>query len=386
MTLRSVTEGDISPSLSYRDNLGVQNHRQPVGLLGGVLQSLGIILRNAFFLPLYNKKIDPDFELNQTLAKKITQDFTRLQPHFHMWDVAVHLEGAVKRIFIVRIFESHQPIHGKKLQIVLFSFNGNQEGTAKRWEPLTMQELSGSALSVMQAFKAKGIQFDSMVTTSLGNVALEGLKYVAPDTIPPTLIINRGLTSVKKVANQLYSFPLNYLLYGAAKWSGWNADPEQELLNFLQKNSQTSASPQRNIMIIEVLKDFYFSEKGGFQHDLHHKIAQWRASVFRACFYPFPFHTRAHHAASTALLVNNAVTKVHANTMSITMENEETVASAIAKNIFFKGDKEFHTCFYICGNDATLDIGTAREAMPLLSAFVAEGQKMEQKAVEEEVI
>src|SRR5262249_31782670 len=151
-------------------------------------------------------------------------------------DIDVQIEGPIVRIFTVRLFESRMPIEGKKLRVILFSFNGNAERDGdvhshqRTWNPLRIEEISRSPLDVLQALRASEIRIDSLVTTSLGNIALDGLKYFpsklsAPDILPPTLIINRGLTSVKKVANQLYPFPLNYILYGAARLCGWNANP-----------------------------------------------------------------------------------------------------------------------------------------------------------------
>lgn len=362
------------------------------------LQKIGQILRNAFYLPCYSKTIFSDFELNQQLAEKITQalknsevfcpeEQNMIRRFFSVRDIAIRLEGTVSQIFTIRVFEPKMPIGQKKLRMVLFSFNGNMEtqGSTKpqKWNPSTIQALSKSPILVLKVLKSSGIYVDSLITTSLGNVILDGLKHFAAEedfgTLPPTLIINKGLTSIKKVANQLYAFPLNYLLHGAAKLSGWDANPEQELLHFLEKEKQASLPSQRKIVFIEVLKDFYFSEKGRFSLDTHEKIAALGHKVFRASFYPFPFHLRAHHALSLDHLVNNSLTEQLIDTIQLDLSPNEKMTSAIAKNIFLNGSEECHTCFYICGNDATLDVGTAREVLPLLSAFIEEGQKLAQK-------
>jgi hypothetical protein len=186
--------------------------------------------------------------------------------------------------------------------------------------------------------------------------------------------MNRGFTSTKKVSFQLFSFPLNYLLYGAALLTGWNADPEKELISFLTRERQSSQPFQeRKVIILEARRDFYFSEQGRFDLDTHTKIAALGHKVFRGNFFPFPFHERAHHALSLDHLVNNSVTDTLADS-AITLSREEKVSSAIARDVLLSGDGEYHTCFYICGNDGTLDIGTVRDAIPLLSAYIKEAQ------------
>jgi len=368
----------------------------------GPLEAVGQILRNAFYFPMYKKKIDAELELNQRLAEKISyvlqhpqalcsKELQVVRGCFSVRDIDVQIEGPIIRTFRVRLFESRMPIGEKKLRVILFSFNGNTEHgrdipvRAQTWNPLKIEEVSKSPLSVLQAFQASGIRIDSLVTTSLGNLVLDGLKCfssesTASDVIPSTLIINRGFTSVKKVANQLYSFPLNYILHGAAKLCGWDADPEKGLLNFLERDSHRSIHSPRNVVIIEAQKDFYFSEKGALKADIHEKISQLGVSVFRAKFWPYPFHMRSHHALSLDHLENNPETQVVANTMSFDLGQGEKMSSAIARNIFFEGDEEWHTCFCVGGADATRDTGTVREVMPLLSAFIDEGERRAQSS------
>jgi hypothetical protein len=212
-------------------------------------------------------------------------------------------------------------------------------------------------------------------------VALDGLKYFSSrqedrDVIPPTLIINRGLASVKKTANQLYPFPLNYLLLGAAKLCGWAANPEQEIVNFLE--TPNTDQLQRKVVIIETPNDFYFSEKGAFDPELHQRITEAGALVFRAGFHPFLFHPRAHHAVSLDNFVNNCETEIKANTASFPLNPRDKVTSMIAREIFLSGDESCHTCFLVCGNLTTLDTGTILEALPLMSAFEEEAEKVAQ--------
>jgi hypothetical protein len=386
----STREQTFPSTISHR--VGDRND-QNGGMFQGFVHKMGEYLRNAFFLPLYQKNVEADSTLNQYLGAIIartlkngdapcTEELALVRRYFSMRDIPVKLENStISTIFTIRLFESKELINDKKLRIILFSFNGNLEGQrgaeVGRWEPRTMRELSETPLCILKALQANGVKVDSLVTTSLGNVTLDGLKHFSADrtAIPSTWIINRGLTSVKKVASQLFGQPFSTLLYVAAKWTGWDADPEQEMLNFLRNDSELERKG-RKVIVIEALQDFYFSGKGQFEADFHTKIQNLGVAVFRASFYPFPFHIRAHHALALDHLVNNSLTHGKANAASFSLEKDEKLSSALAREIFLKGEEQTHTCFYICGNDATLDIGTAREVVPLLSAFIEEGQKM----------
>lgn len=360
----------------------------------GYLEPIGRILRNTFFLPLYNKRIDTERTLNQRLAEKISRilqnqdcacskELSIIRDSFSTRDIEVKLEGPVTKIFTLRLFESRMPIGSKKLRVILFCFNGNKQFTSgaplslQPWNPLNIQELSQAPLSLLRAFQLTGIRVDSLITNSLGNVAFDGLPSspFKATIIPPILIINRGLTSVKKVSRKLLFFPFNYILYGAARLCGWNADPEKGLVDFLARNRANSAGSRHKVVIIEARKDFYFSDEGAFDPDLHEKIAQLGVPTFRAKFWPYPFHSRSHHALCLDHLVNNSETENLANSMSFALDEDEKMSSGIAKNIFFEGKEEWHTCFCIGGADATREIGTVRETLPLLSAFIEEGKK-----------
>ena len=366
-------------------------------LLYAPLERIGRLFKNAF-LPRYSNPNDLSFKIDQKIANQISntlkgtcisdsEEMHLLQSYFSVRDVDVLvMQEDTFRIFTVRLFTSKKTLHQKKLRLILFSFNGNQEGffekKTHRWEPLTLRELSKSPWSVLKAFKEEGMEVDTLMTTSLGNVMLDRLKEISlqPEgqaVVPKTMIINRGFTSVKKIGDRFCSFPMNYFFHALARFSGWNADPEQQLLNFLESEKRNSLSAQRKIVILEVLQDHYFSGKGAFAPDYHDKLNQLGASVFRATFYPFPFHERSHHGISLEHLVHNCATEVLANTIHFSMNQDEKMSVLIAKNIFLAGKEELHTCFYVAGNDATLDIATAREICPLMKAFVKEGKKLE---------
>jgi hypothetical protein len=359
------------------------------------VQKTGELLRKVFYLPRYNNNVDRALQMDQDLAARVSQvimgnaisssdELRLIQRCFSVRDIPVRLEGGeggISRIFTIRLFASKSLIQNKRLQLFLFSFNGNQEeemGKKRKWEPLTISELSQAPLQVLRALKQEGVSVDSLMTASLGNVVLDALKDLPSsashrEIIPPTIVINRGLTSVKKVAHRLYSFPLNYLLHAAAKLSGWDANPEEGLLNFLGSNPQETRASKRNVFIIETTLDTYFSGNGSFAPDFHKKIEQVGAGVFRGRYYPFPFHVRSHHAMPLDRLVHNNATEVAVNTHSFVLEDGQKVSSLIANSIFLEGEEEVHTCFYVAGSDATLDTGAVRDVIPLLSACINEG-------------
>ncbi len=368
--------------ISYGDLNGLEvRPREPVGFLSCLVRcwlAFVITIRNAFFFPMYNKMGDDDERVkNERLAGRISCDLQNLESscskkvaeirrYFSVRNVEVNLTGEVVRTFTVRLFESKETIRDKKLRVILFTFNGNKEHPKERpmdscrWNPLNIKELSTSPLIVLKAFQEGGIKIDSLVTNSLGNVALSGLSRFA-DIVPQTIIINRGIPSVKKVTNQHYPFPLNHILYGVAKLSGWDADPERDLVKFTKNGSQ------RKVIVIEAQQDFYFSGENGFASNFPRET-----SLFHARFFPYPIQSRAHHAIPLNHVTNNSETKVLANTVAFQLQENEKMSSALAKNIFLGGREEWHTCFYIGGADCSLNVGTVRDVMPLLTAFIAE--------------
>jgi hypothetical protein len=370
------------------------------------VKDLGVSLRNNFYLPWYKDKLEDHLKINERLAEKtvceltnasnsvpgkfVSEEIALFQTYFSIRDVKVRVEGDISLIFTVRLFESKKPVNGKKLQLILFSYNGNHEeelGKERRWEPITLDELSKGPLLVLKAFQNNGIKVDSLITTSLGNVVYDSFNNASARSlgkvIPTTLVLNRGFTSTKKVANQLFSFPLNYLLYGAAKLTGWDANPEQGLLTFLKDNGQGKEKTPYQVVVIESRNDFYFSGSGSFASDYHNKLLATGARVFRASFYTHLFHPRSHHAIPLEYLTNNVATKIFANSSELSFTDGENVSSMLAKNIFLSGDQKVHTCFFIAGNDVTLHVSTVRDVFGLLKEFVREGQKMESDALDD---
>lgn len=356
-------------------------------------------LRNAFYLPLYQDKLDPSLGYDQKLAGQVVQalqssngfcsfEVALVRKYFSVRDMRVHVQDQIcYRTFTIRLFESKAPIQGKTFRILLFCFYGNEEApqknvSAQKWAPLTIRDLEEGPLSVLKALQNSSVRVDSLVTTSLGNVILDAFRASAspraPDElIPFSLVINRGLTSTKKVADRLYSFPFNYFLSGAAQILGWSANPEQGLLDLLGRGSDNPK--RRQVVIIEARSDYYFSGKGGFDPNIHEKIKD-RADVFRVNLYAPLVHVRAQHSLSLDHFACNSETQVLCNTALFSFSEGETVPSLIAREIFHRGDENLHTCFYMAGNDATLDVATVRDVLPLLSACIEQGEKKEELA------
>jgi len=325
------------------------------------LQKLSEWLRNTFYLPLYTRQLSPIEVSAEAIAKEQVE---RLPFNIRVQECRVRIEGEKIQTFNLRVLEL--PLAEKRVRIVLFSFYGHTEGEDdKRWEPATIRELSRAPLNVLKALQAKDIRVDSLMTVSLGNVVLDGLRHEDPEQklLPPNLIINRGLTFTRKTADQLFPFPLNYLLRGLTYVTEWGANPEQALVDFVQLSP---TKPQ--VVIVETPYDHYFSGKGAFAPDFHTKLRDAGASVFRGSFCPSPFHARAHHALSLDHLVRNCETKVIVDEIGLETSSQVPISDALAREIFLKGDKDVHTCFLVCGSTTTPDIGTMLEADPLLSA------------------
>lgn len=354
------------------------------------IQQIGLILRNALYLPYYsqaNRAEDKDeLDLATEFASKVkdaaaplhsNKKIDAIRDNFSIRDVSVTIEqGPQLRKFTVRLFESKTEILGKTILFILFSFYGHEEatlGTIKRWDPLTIRELSRAPLDILRALKSQDIEVDVLITQSLGNVTYDAINELSKEDqkiIPRKLVINRGLASVLKVALKLYVFPLSLILYRLARLSGWNADPEQDLVDFLEKNPQSINGTKREVVIIEAKNDHFFSGPGGLGHDLHEKLAKSGISTFRGGFCPSVYHSRARHAASISKLTRNSVTTIAVDDL-LNLQKEEKLSTALARYILStEGDR--CTCFYVGGNRVTLDVGTFNDISPLLIALINE--------------
>jgi len=366
-----------------------------------VLKKLGAVayFRDKLYLPLYNPTIQKREELRQLVAASFyntlknglsnygkIEELRSVQNHFSIYDMDACINSdKITRIFRLRVFESKEPINGKTLKVILFSFYGNKQvadGAGKIWKPSSIDDISKAVFNVMRALKEHGIKVDSMMNKSLGTMVLDGLKNIPneeQDLLPRTLIIDRGFSSSKKVAASLYPFPINYLISETGRLSKWGTDPERELLNFVEREPANSSMGKRKIVIIEAKRDSYFSGSGEFHPDFHKQLEERGVDTWRGKFYPADFADRAHHAISLDLLSNNVASTIYGHSVMPIGDNE-TVADALTKEFFLNNDNEHHTCFCVGGNIETLDL-QSRTVYPLLASFVSNAGKRASSAL-----
>ena len=366
-------------------------------LLQPLIQSIGNSLRDTFYLPLNSRVLPIDFQTNQEIGTEISQalidssgpssrKLSLIREYFSSRDIEIHLEDSTfTRIMKVRLFESKVPVNDKYLRVVLFTFNGNDEegadGIRRKWGPKNIRDLSRTPFDILRALK--DIEFQSLMTFSLGNVVLEELNELPEEEaslFPRTVIISKGLTSIQKVGSQLYSYPLNSLLHHLAYQTGWDADPEKALLGFLERQ-QVKHNKTREIVIVENPQDFYFSGKGRFEEDFHDELEKCGAKVIRGDFEAPFVHPRAHHALSLNELSFNSKTRIYTNTTDFQVPQDPRhgdlkVSAWLAREVFLKGKGEWHNCFCVGGSQETLSVATGREIVPLLNAFIKAGKKL----------
>src|SRR5579871_6437816 len=120
----------IPSKISYSDDRSPrqQNSNWYSSIVNTPVEKLGRILRNNFYLPGYqeNHDLGTDYSLAKEVSDKLSGvtssssgKMSPLQEHISVRDVEVRLEGDVPLIFIVRLFESKQPVNNKKLQLIL---------------------------------------------------------------------------------------------------------------------------------------------------------------------------------------------------------------------------------------------------------------------------
>ena len=198
-----------------------------------------------------------------------------------------------------------------------------------------IDELSGSILDILKAYQSHTL-IDSMFCFSLGSLFYDGLKHVAPEEsgfIPKVLGLNRGLASIKKVSEQLYSFPFSSILYNSVYYLGLDANPERELIQFFQR-IQLHGTPMnhRQVVVIEARHDRYFSEKGKLDEDFSFHLSNAGASVSHGNFFIPMVAEAAHHAIRLDWIVNNQEAGTNTECF-LPFPKNKTLAEGLAKNI-----------------------------------------------------
>ena len=189
--------------------------------------------------------------------------------------------------------------------------------------------------------------------------------------IPEKVVVNRGFTSLTKIGNQLVPFPFNLALHSFAQFNEWNADSEGEMKNFFM-NLSKDEKKMRQLFLIEAKFDHYFSGKGGFDETLHQDLREKDVQVFRGQFYPVPYHTRSHHALPLDHLKKNSVSAVDEDNRDLKMNENENVSDYLTRSLFCNPNKneQKHTCLYVAGNEANLDLGSMRDIFPMLRSII----------------
>ena len=346
-------------------------------------------LRDRFYLPLNVKPLDSFFVNSGAYASQFVEMLRGNNPHldptfpnlpqmidyFIVRDIPVKVKletGAY--IFQTRVIESKEEVEGKKLRFILFSFYDHQDEEGNPWNPLTTDELSSAPLEVLKAFGQK-VKVHSMMTFSLGSFILDGLKNIAEedtDLIPKTLILNRGLASIWKVATKLFSFPVSYLLYQAVYLLGLDANPELEILRFFaQMQSQNPQSMEgRKVVVLEAKNDRYFSGNGALDPNFRENLTTTGVEAYQASFFIPMVAEHAHHALRMDLLINNKDSGTVSADFLPAKENESLPLTLIQNLMSETDEKNHHTIFITGGNKDTLDSVSYLQVAPLMSAFV----------------
>ena len=352
-------------------------------------RSFATILRDTFYLP--GKGVPPGSYLANSgdYAIEFTNMLRGTNPHldptfphlpqiieqFTVRDIPVKVklkEGEC--IFKTRVIESKETIEGKKLRLIVFTFYGNVDGKGNPWDPVTTDELSSASLEVLKAF-SQNVKMHSMMTFSMGNFIFDGLKNLSDDDhdlIPCTLILNRPLASISKVAPNATWFPQSYLAYQAAYYLGLDADPEREMLKFFERiqSNDMQSMEGRKVAIIEAVHDKYFSGCGALDTNYRESLEQTGVEAYQGAFMVPLVSPDAHHAIRMDLLINNKNTGT-TTTNFLPIKDNESLPSALVKNLLTETDEnDYHNVFIAGGNKDTVDSVTYLQAAPLLSAFV----------------
>jgi len=291
------------------DNPFITGKNKTDGYAQYYFPSLGIFLRNRFYLPSFVTPLESFYQHCITHAHNVTemlrgnnpnfdptfQHLPVLSEHYSVKDIPITITtGENAFIANVRVIESKEGEPGKKLRLVLFAFNENQqkkETHISPWNPKTTDELSAAPLEVLKALQGH-IQVDSMMCFSLGAMTLDGLKHIDPkdaDHIPKTLILNRSLTSIWKVASVLFPY-FYWVLHGLTYVYGLDADPEKEVLSFFQRANQhdSPSMEKRHVVVFEATRDRYFSGPGALDATFSSQISATGSRVDHGKFFRSP--------------------------------------------------------------------------------------------------
>lgn len=341
----------------------------------GFFSRIGDYFRDRFFLPLSDYRPNTYFDecerhgasivkMFQGKEKALDPTFPQLSKvikNFTLKDVPIKVasDGTLYQ-FNVRIIE------GKGLRLVLMSAYGHSkeiDGKIQPWKPSSLSELSVAPVEVLRAVQ-QFVSVDSLICHSLGNTIMEGLKEYPEDVLPKTVVVNRGLTSVSKVAGSFFGSFLGYFAGKGASILGWDGNPEKALVDHFKRFPKSL--DDRKVVIVESKRDSILSGKAAFDADYEDQVRLAGPTAYRGSF-SIPYISKsAHHSCRLDWIVNNT----DSGTLSenfLPIEKNESISHSIAKNVF---KEKTHTCLIVGGRMDTLNSITYLQALPLLSSYL----------------
>lgn len=363
------------------DNPFLLREAKTEGIAQTLFSNLATYLRDAFYLPNLLPRAS-HFEYCDNHAANVSRmlkgkasefdptfpTLPLLSDYYTVREIPVAIGPFVTT---ARVIESKPEKFEKQIRLVLFTFYDNQvvrEGALSAWDPKTTDEISAAPLELLRALQ-QYTAVDSMVCFSLGGMTLDGLKNLPPENlhlIPKTLILNRILPSIWKVASQLYPV-LKWCLHPIVQLFGLDANPEGEVLAFLERASE-SARKQR-MVIFEASRDHYFSGPNGLDSDFAARLKAANVQVDYGKFFVPLMAELAHHSCRLDWILNNPDSETDA-TDFLKMRDHESVAQALVRDVFATEDSKSHTCLIIGGNRDNIDSVTYLQAIPILEAFL----------------
>lgn len=351
---------------------------------------IGQFLRDRLYFPLTHP--DEGFQSNMNLAAHIKGLLTGAEPisptkafpkmeevrqAFHIETIPILIKTEVQTTtFNLYVVESKEQVNGKGVRFFLFSFYDNyveKDGEKLNWKPATIFELGAAPILILKALKEKGVTIDSLDLFSLGAVAFEGMRYLNGsdiDIIPKTVILDRAMSSTYKVAQNLYSFPMKHLLYGAAYSSNWDGDPEGACLEFFEKVSTSMAG--RTVIQVEARNDHYFSGVGAYSSDFLSRLKELGMTTYSGKFYVPCYKESAHHALSRGLIYCNPKNSGTDVEQFLEMEPLEALSDALMRELYLNpnySSGSYHQSLVVGGNAENLDILLLR-VYAMLQSFV----------------
>ncbi len=349
---------------------------------------LATTLLDVFFLPLralYNSgtlsqeitHLDPYMEdktthqyfrtftkiFNGTLGGSVPtfSHFDELKMAFTIHDIPCHIQTESRElIYNLRFVQSKDFGQNQGgLRLILLSLNENSEivdGKKVPLHPKSLQEMGTVPVEIMKKLK-QDYHLDTLFCFSLGAITLDALKDIGEDVLPKNIILDRSLTSIRKVAPaSVPLFPLYNILHWIAQSFHLDADPETHFLEYLEKNPDFAK--EKTIINIRARLDHYFSDTGrrftvgDYSPGYFERLKKVAGKVFSGSFV-VPYTTPlAHHAARHDQLL------CHPHTGSITHDflptnDHESLADVLAR---FMGNRQTdHTALMVGGTKDNLD-------------------------------